>query len=132
MSAQNIELVRSGYQAFGAGDSETLMALFDDDIEWMQPGDSAISGTYHGKTELMDFLMRLAQRSPTITPQRFLADGETVVVLSEASIGGDHGYSAEVYTVRDGKTVRVQVYGDTALMERQYGRKSAVAPAATG
>lgn len=127
MSEQNIELVRNGYQAFAAGDSETLMALFDDDIEWVQPGDSGVSGTYRGKTELAEFLMRLAAKAPTITPHRFLADGETVIVLSEASAGGERGDSAEVYTVRNGKTVRVQVYGDTALMERQYGRKRAAA-----
>lgn len=128
MSEQNIALVRAGYQAFGTGDTETLMALFDDDIEWLQPGDSALSGTYRGKTELMGFLMRLGEKSPVITPHRFLADGDTVIVLSEASIGDEHGHSAEVFTVRNGKTVRVQVYGDTAMMERQYGRKPAGAP----
>ena len=129
MSEQNITLVRNGYQAFASGDTESLMALFDDDIEWVQPGDSAISGTYRGKAELMEFLMQLGQKSPTITPKRFLADGETVVVLSEAAIGGDRGHSAEVYTLRNGKTARVQVYGDTAMMERQYGRKPAAAVA---
>lgn len=127
MSERNIELVRSGYRAFAAGDTETLMALFDDDVEWVQPGDSAISGTYRGKAELGEMLTALATKAPTITPQRFIADGDTVVVLSDASIGGDHGDSVEVYTLRDGKTVRVQVYGDTALMERHYGRKPVVA-----
>lgn len=48
-------------------------------------------------------------------------------MLSEASIGGETGHSAEVYTIRNGKTVRVQVYGDTAMMERQYGRKPVAA-----
>lgn len=127
MSEQNIELVRQGYQAFAAGDTETLMRLFDDDIEWVQPGDSAVSGTYRGKTELKEFLMRLAEKAPIISPHRFLADGETVIVLSEASVGGERGQSAEVYTVRNSKTVRVQVYGDTALMERHYGKKRAAA-----
>jgi ketosteroid isomerase-like protein len=127
MSEQNIELVRRGYQAFASGDTEALMALFDDDIEWVQPGDSAVSGTYRGKTELSGFLAGLAAKSPMIAPHRFLADGDTVVVLSEASVGGERGHSAEVYTIRNGKTVRVEVYGDTAMMERQYGRKNVAA-----
>lgn len=127
MSEQNIELVRKGYQAFAAGDTDTLMGLFDDDIEWVQPGESGVSGTYRGKGQLKEYLMRLAEKSPTIRPQRFLADGDTVIVLSEAFVGGDHGDSAEVYTVRNGKTVRVQVYADTALMERHYGRKQVAA-----
>lgn len=37
------------------------------------------------------------------------------------------GHSAEVYTIGNGKTLRVQVYGDTAMMERQYGRKNVAA-----
>ncbi len=127
MSEQNIELIRTGYQAFATGDTAALMALFDDDIEWVQPGDSGVSGIYRGKTELAEFLTALAAKAPTITPQRFLADGDTVVVLSEAAIGGERGHSAEVYTLRNGKTVRVQVYGDTAMMERQYGRKHVAA-----
>ncbi|MGB3895344.1 nuclear transport factor 2 family protein [Mycolicibacter sinensis] len=127
MSEQNIELVRSGYQAFASGDNEALMALFDDDIEWVQPGESAVSGTYRGKTELGQFLAGLATKEPIIAPHRFLADGDTVVVLSEASVGGERAHSAEVYTIRNGKTLRVEVYGDTAMMERQYGRKNVAA-----
>lgn len=127
MSEQNIELVRSGYQAFASGDREALMALFDDDIEWVQPGESAVSGTYRGKTELGEFLATLATKEPIIAPHRFLADGDTVVVLSEASVGGERAHSAEVYTIRNGKTLRVEVYGDTAMMERQYGRKNVAA-----
>lgn len=127
MSQQNIELVRGGYQSFATGDTQSLMALFDEDIEWVQPGESAVSGTYRGKAELGEFLVALAAKAPKISPRRFLADGETVIVLSEASIGGETGHSAEVYTIRNGKTVRVQVYGDTAMMERQYGRKPVAA-----
>lgn len=127
MSEQNIELVRSGYQAFASGDNEALMALFDDDIEWVQPGESAVSGTYRGKTELGQFLAGLATKEPIIAPHRFLADSDTVVVLSEASVGGERAHSAEVYTIRNGKTLRVEVYGDTAMMERQYGRKNVAA-----
>lgn len=127
MSLQNIDLVRSGYESFASGDTQALMALFDEDIEWVQPGDSAVSGTYRGKAELGKFLVALAAKAPKITPRRFLADGDTVMVLSEASIGDETGHSAEVYTIRNGKTLRVQVYGDTALMERQYGRKNVAA-----
>jgi ketosteroid isomerase-like protein len=48
---QNIEVVKNGYEAFMAGDIETLMSLLDDNIEWIQPGQSSVSGTYHGKGE---------------------------------------------------------------------------------
>jgi len=67
---QNIELVKKGYEAFTAGDIDTVMSLFDDSIEWVQPGDSAISGTYHGKAELGQFIRRLAEKSTTATVNR--------------------------------------------------------------
>ena len=124
---QNVEHIKKGYEAFAAGDVETLMSLFDDNIEWIQPGDSAVSGTYHGKGELGDMLSRLAEKSPTITPRRFLADGDMVVVLSDTTVGGEAAQDAEVYTLRDGKTVRAQLYGDTAMMERVYGKKQVAA-----
>ena len=127
MSEQNIELVKQGYQAFAAGDVERLMNLFDDNIEWVQPGDSTISGTFHGKGELAEYLSRLAEKAPTVTPARYFADGDMVVVLSETHIGDETAGDVEVYTVRDGKTVRVQVYGDTAMMERIYGKKEVAA-----
>jgi ketosteroid isomerase-like protein len=125
MSVQedNIELVKKGYEAFTAGDIVTVMSLYDDNVEWIQPGDSAISGTFHGKGEVGDFLMRLADKSPTVTPRNYFADGDMVVVLSEVTVGNESGLDAEVYTIRDGKTVRTQMYADTAMMERVYGKK---------
>ena len=59
----NVEAIKKGYEAFTSGDIETVMNLFDDDIEWVQPGDSAISGTYHGKAEVVEYLGRLAEKS---------------------------------------------------------------------
>lgn len=101
------------------------MNLFDDDIEWVQPGESSVSGTYHGKAELGEFLARLAEKSATATPRRFFADGDTVVVLTDVTMGDEHAEDAEVFVLRDGKTVRASVHTDTALMERIYGRKHA-------
>jgi ketosteroid isomerase-like protein len=124
---KNIELVKKGYEAFSAGDVDTVMSLFDDNIEWVQPGDSAISGTYHGKAELGEYLSRLAEKSVTVKLNRLLADGDIVVGLTEVTVGDERGQDADVFTLRDGKTVRVQVYTDTAIMERVYGRKPVAA-----
>jgi ketosteroid isomerase-like protein len=124
---QNIEIVKKGYEAFSTGDIETVMSLYDDNIEWVQPGESAISGTYHGKAELGELLGRLGEKTTTVKALRFLADGDTVVVLSEATVGGETSQDVEVFTLRDGKVVRAQTYGDTALMERVYGRKQVAA-----
>jgi uncharacterized protein len=124
---KNIELVKKGYEAFSAGDVATVMSLFDDNIEWVQPGNSAISGTYHGKAELGEHLSRLAEKSVTVKLNRLIADGDTVVALTEVTVGDERGADADVFTLRNGKTVRVQVQTDTAIMERVYGRKKVAA-----
>jgi uncharacterized protein len=124
---RNIEVVKKGYEAFSAGDIETLMDLFDDNIEWVEPGESAISGTYRGKGELGDLIGRLAEKSATVKLNRLLGDGDTVVALTDVAAGGETGQDADVFTVRDGKIVRAQVYSDTAMMERIFGRKQVAA-----
>ena len=119
---QNIEVVKKGYEAFMAGDMETLMSLLDDNIEWIQPGQSAVSGTYHGKGELGDYISRLAEKSTTVSPHRFIADGDTVVVLSETTSGGEKSQDVDVFTLRDGKLVActgVRRHGDHGARVRQ-------------
>ena len=122
---QNIEIVKKGYDAFAAGDIETVMSLFDDNIEWVQPGRSTISGTYHGKGEVGAYLAKLAEKPLEVRTTRLIADGDTVVALTDLTVQGERSSDADVFTLRDGKTVRVEVHGDTGLMERVYGTKQA-------
>ena len=124
---ENKELVQKGYAAFAAGDIQTVMDLFDDDIEWVQPGQSAISGTFHGKTEVMEYMGRLAEKAPTVTVKRLIAEGDTVVAITQVSVEGESSEDADILTIRDGKTTRMEVHGDTALLERVYGKKQLAA-----
>lgn len=120
---ENKELVKRGYEAFSAGDLDTVMSLFDDDIEWVQPGQSAVSGTLHGKTEVTEQFGRLAEKDLTVRLDRLVAEGDTVVAITQVSAGGETGENADVFTIRNGKTVRVEIHGDTSLTERVYGKK---------
>ncbi len=124
---ENKELIEKGYAAFSSGDMQTVMDLFDDDIEWIQPGRSAISGTFHGKTEVMEFMSRLAEKAPTVRVKRLIAEGDTVVAITDVTVDGETGEDADVFTVRDGKAVRMEAHGDTALIERVYGKKELAA-----
>src|SRR3954453_13292512 len=124
---ENKELIKKGYEAFAAGDVETVMSMFDDDVEWVQPGESAVSGTFHGKTEVLEYLGRLAEKSLAVKLIDLVADSDTVVALTEVSAGGETGRDADVFTVRNGKTVRAVMHGDTAMMERVYGKKAMTA-----
>jgi uncharacterized protein len=124
MSEQdNKELIQRGYEAFTAGDLDTVMSLFDDDIEWVQPGASAVSGTFHGKTEVLEHFGRLAEKGLTVKLKQLIAEGDTVVAITEVTAGGETGEDADVFTMRNGKTVSIRAHGDTALTERVYGKK---------
>jgi uncharacterized protein len=127
MSEQNVETVKRGYEAFSAGDVETVMSLFDDNIEWVQPGESAISGIYRGKAEFGEYIRQLAEKAVGVRALRFMADGDTVVAFTEVTAGSEMGEDADVYKVRDGKIVHAQIYTDTAMMERVFGRKEVAA-----
>jgi ketosteroid isomerase-like protein len=123
----NKEIIKRGYEAFTSGDIESVMNLFDDDVEWVQPGQSAVSGTFHGKAEVMEHLGQLAEKDLTVKLNRLIAEGDTVVAITDVSAGGETGEDADVFTLRDGKTVRAQIHGDTALLERVYGKKQLAA-----
>jgi ketosteroid isomerase-like protein len=120
---ENRETIKRGYEAFTSGDLDTVMSLFDDDCEWVQPGQSAVSGTFHGKAEVMEHFGRLAEKGLTVKLNQLIAEGDTVVAITEVTAGGETGEDADVFTVRNGKTLSVHVHGDTSLMERVYGKK---------
>ena len=48
----NADFVRTGYNAFIAGDMEWLNEHFDDTIVWHEPGNNQLSGDYHGRDEV--------------------------------------------------------------------------------
>lgn len=127
MSDQNIEITKSGYAAFGAGDLETALSVFDDNVEWVIPGESMIGGTYHGKGELSELLMRLAEKSTAVQAKSFLSDGDVVVALTEVTVGGETSQEADLFTFSDGKVIKAQSFADTAFQERVFGKKQVVA-----
>jgi ketosteroid isomerase-like protein len=123
MSSENAEAAKKAYAAYGVGDIETALATFDDGIEWSIPGNSTLSGTYHGKGEFIELLGKLAEKSFTTTPERIVGDGDDVVVVTKTTAGGESGLQADVLTYRDGKLVKALSIADTALQERVFGTK---------
>lgn len=123
MANQNIEIVKGGYAAFNAGDPDATMAVFDDDIVWIATGNSVISGTFKGKGEVAFTLQRLVGEQTSVTPKEYFADGDVVIVLTEVTAGGQTGQEADVWTLRDGKIIKGQIFGDTAMQEKVFGTK---------
>ena len=88
-TSQNVETCKKGYAAFAAGDVETVLSYYDDDVEWVVPGNSTVSGTYRGKAEVTELFAKVAEQPFTTTPSRFLADGDVVVILTQVTAGGE-------------------------------------------
>ena len=120
---ENIETAKRGYAAFAAGDAEGAMADMVDDIEWITPGNSAISGTVRGKQALGELWAKFAEKGFSVSPQYWFSDADRVVVLTQNTIAGETIDTADVLTFRDGKLAKFQTAGDTAALERIFGTK---------
>lgn len=120
---QNVETAKRAYAAFSAGDAEGAMENIADDIEWIEPGASGISGIYRGKQEVGQLWAKMAEKELKVEPQFWFSDEQRVVALVHVTIAGEPSDSADVMTFRDGKLVRFQTAADTALMERIFGSK---------
>jgi uncharacterized protein len=118
---QNLETAKRAYAAFSAGDVEGAMQNIADDIVWITPGNSAVSGTLRSKQDVGQLWAKLAEKGFTTAPQFWFADEDRVVVLTQTTLAGEHADQADVLTYRDGKLIRFQSAGDTALLERVFG-----------
>lgn len=87
-ASENTSETQSAYEAFAAGDLDGAMRIMADDIEWVVPGESAISGVYRGRDEVAGFFQTLANKSFRTEPQHFIADDDHVVVLTRITAEG--------------------------------------------
>jgi uncharacterized protein len=122
VSQENVELARRGYDAFNRGDMEVAFELFDPEIEWSEGTDVPEPQVYHGHDGVrrQQERFREAWESFSIEPEEFIEMGEQLVVIAKL-VGRGKGSGVEVeargahvWTVRDGKAVRLEMYGDPA------------------
>ena len=119
-SEDNKQAARDGYDAFIKGDAKGAMANIADSIEWVVSGDSAVSGTYHGKEEVGGFWGKLVEKGFTVAPHEFIAEGDVVVVLVTQRLGADEAESADVLKYEGGKLVRFQSFGEDTMLENAF------------
>jgi len=106
----NEELLRREYDGRARGDLEAVGATFDDQIVWHVPGRNAISGTYRGKDEVMEYIRKrqtLAGGTFRITVHDVLANDEHGFVIASGSAtrkGRDWVWRGHgLYRFHDGK-----------------------------
>lgn len=124
MSAENVELVRRGYEAFNRGDIQTTLALFDPRVEVRLAegtGDrlgGGFSAAYSGLDGFMEFvgLLQRGWQRVTWEPEELTDAGDRVVVTGRMrgrSRDGENELDepmAHVCTLQDGALVRLESY----------------------
>jgi uncharacterized protein len=82
--AQNIAVIRRGYEAFAKGDIETLKTLFSTNANWHEVASGVLPGNYRGAQAIFEFFGQLGHETDgTIRaePQTLAASGDHVFVL---------------------------------------------------
>jgi uncharacterized protein len=126
MSRENVEVVRRGFEAFARNDWDAAMASFDPSVAWVEmPSLGPDASSYTGIEELRGAVQSWIEMwsEYDVEVARYADAGDDVVVLArERGHGGVSGAAVErelgdVFTLRDGKVVRVRLYGswDEAL-----------------
>jgi ketosteroid isomerase-like protein len=90
----NLTLLKRGYEAFDAGDMDTIRELFDPDIVWHVPGKNHTSGTYRGLDNVLGTLVQNVQET----------EGTLKLELHDALANDTHGVA--LLTARGSKDGR--------------------------
>jgi ketosteroid isomerase-like protein len=119
----NADLVKARWEDFGRGDIDGAVSDTDENAEIVMPETLPWGGTYRGPDGFKEMIGKFVSNFESVEPRptSFLEadDGETVVVTVEGvgktKSGNDlSGSSVWLYTVRDGKLMRAEFFGDTA------------------
>lgn len=124
MGAQeNKQAAQDGYAAFAQGDAEGAMRNIDDSIEWTVRGDNALTGTYNGKQAVGELWAKFMSKDFRNEPHDFVAEGDTVVVLTTVTLEGETVESADVLTYNsEGKLVAFDTLADEAVPNRVFAK----------
>ena len=123
---QNVDIVRRGYEAFGRGDLDTLLKLFDENIEWTSPGPAELptAGIRRGRQQVAEFFTSVNEvfDIQRFEPNAFIAQGDRVIVLGDetsrikATGKVIDSEWAHAFTLRDGLVIAFHEYIDTAAV----------------
>jgi ketosteroid isomerase-like protein len=93
---EDVDLVRRGYEAFGAGDMDTLRGLFTEDAVWHLGGSGGLSGDKQGLDAILAYFGELFTRS----------DGTIRVDLDDLIGGENHTVGFQrVHAQRNGAAI---------------------------
>ena len=131
-AAENKKLMQDMFAELGKGNGDAFLGNMADDIEFTIIGSTKWSGTFKGKKDLVEKLLgplnAELEGGITITPENFIADGDTVAMQAKGKSTTKSGKSydntyCQVFAFnKDGKVQRVTEYLDTELVTTAFGK----------
>lgn len=127
MSSKGVEQLRAGYDAFARQDIPAVLAVFDEQIEWVVPDSLPFGGTYHGHDGVLQFFGQLPQhwQELSVEPEEFIDAGDTIVVLVHGTGTGAGGrledHEVHLWRMRDDKAISFREFSDTARALQALG-----------
>jgi ketosteroid isomerase-like protein len=124
-ATDNVEFLKGMYKAFANGDVPTVLAAMDDNIEWNEAEGNPynLGRPFVGPAAIVEGVFARVLHDIEgfeIRPERFLGDGDTVVMQGRYWGAKAHATGepldvqvAHVWDLKDGKAVRFQQYVDT-------------------
>lgn len=127
----NVEFIRSLYDAFARGDIETVLGGLGPSVEWTEAEGFPYGGTYAGPQAVLEgVFMKLGTEWDgwTAVPEEFVAQGDTVIALGD--YGGAFKATGKSFKApfvhiwrlgTDGKVDRFRQLTDTVIVQRALG-----------
>ena len=130
MSQQDVDTIKSAYDAFARQDIPGVMEAFDDAIDWDVPDSVPWGGHYRGKDEVGGFFGKLGEYVDelNVEPQVYIDAGDKVIATGRhhGNIGGESFETrfAMVWTMEGGKAAKFKEYSDMTPLARLYDAKA--------
>jgi len=124
---ENVQVVKNFFAAIGSSDKQALLALVDEGIEWIIPGeDWPLAGTHRGHAGVAAVLRKAAEEIEMTFPKppEFVAQGGRVLVVGVAT--GKIKATTKTFkddwvfdiTVRNGRLTKIREYIDTQALAK--------------
>ena len=132
MADDPVDVIKTAYAAFAAGDIPTVLGLLDSEVEWIETEAEhlPVRGTKVGPDQVLKEVYAVVPdywEEFQITPYDYFSDGDTVIarghVKATAKATGTSMDApfVHIFSLRNGKVVRLTNHHDTAVWRQTLG-----------
>jgi ketosteroid isomerase-like protein len=134
MSRENVEIVREAWDAWSRGDMAALFEFYDPEVEWdMSHSYVPDMGVFHGHEGIREFFgeWRAFFAEYWAEAQEFIEVNDSVIVRvhqggrgRSSTVGVEMPAYWQLYRLREGRAVRVEIYRDEEEARTAAGRST--------